>query len=377
MAVSKRVLYVVTKAGWGGAQRYVFDLAVAAKTAGQDVAVAYGAEGRLAERLRGAGIRAIALGHLNRDVSARDDAAAYRELYRLLSIEAPDVLHLNSSKAGLLGAVAGRILRIPMIIFTAHGWAFNEDRSALQKIFLWLGHYLTVVLCHRTIAVSHAVLGQTRSMPFVHRKMHLVQNGIARPDFMTRELAREQLSARMSAPLPTTLLWLGSVSELIWNKSIHTLIRAMHELKRRGVEVGLAVLGDGEERRFLETLIEEQELQKEVRLVGFVEDASRYLLAFDLFVLPSRTEALAYALIEAGFAGLPVVASNIGGIPEIVDSGVSGLLVPREHPGALADALELLIKNPQRRAELGAALQKSVEQKFSLERMTKETLALY
>ncbi len=376
-AAQKRILYIVTKAAWGGAQRYVFDLSVAAKALGHEVVVAYGQEGRLAERLRAEGIRGIALQALSRDLSLTQDRAAFWDLYRVIGEVGPDVLHLNSSKVGLLGALAGRILGIKMIVFTAHGWAFNEDRPAWQRAAFWLAHYMTVVLAHRTIAVSRAVLQQTRSMPLVHGKINLVPLGIEEPDFLTRELAREQLAARLNTPLQEGLLWLGSLSELTWNKSIHTLVRAIAELKRRGVSAGLVVLGDGEEREFLETLLDEQEIGALVRLPGFMQDGSRYLKAFDIFVLPSRTEALAYALIEAGYAGLPVVASNIGGIPEVVDSGVTGLLVPRENPGELADALELLIKNPARRAELGEALQKSVRIKFSLDRMVKETLALY
>ncbi len=374
---SKRILYVVTKATWGGAQRYVFDLALAAKAAGHEVTVAYGAEGRLAEALRSSGIRGITVGNLGRDLSVSTDTAAFRDLYRVINAVGPDVVHLNSSKAGALGALAGRMLGIKRIIFTAHGWAFNEDRSALQRMYFWLAHYATVLLAHQTITVSEATLRDTRGMPFVARKVRLVRLGIEEPDFMERGLAREQLSARMARPLPENVLWLGALSELTWNKSLHTLLGAAASLKERGVHAGVVILGDGEERAFLQTLIEERNLEEEVRLVGFVPDGSRYAKAFDIFVLPSRTEALGYALIEAGYAGLPVVASNVGGIPEVVESGMTGLLVPRENSGALADALELLIKNAARRSQLGAALQKSVQQKFALERMVKETLALY
>lgn len=375
--MSKRILYVVTKATWGGAQRYVFDLAVAAQAAGHQVTVAYGAEGRLSERLQIAGIRGVTLQNLGRDLSVAADSAAFFDLYRTISAVGPDVLHLNSSKAGALGALAGRILGIPAIVFTAHGWAFNEERPRWQRRYFWLVHYLTVVLSHRTIAVSQAIFRDMRGMPWVQSKVRLIPLGIAEPDFMEREVAREQLLARMSPPLAEHLLWVGSLSELTWNKSLHTLLRAIGELKRRRIELGLIILGEGEERTFLETLIEEQKLHESVRLVGFVADGWRYARAFDMFVLPSRTEALSYALIEAGYAGLPVVASNVGGIPEVVETGQSGLLVPRENPAALADALQQLIENPARRKTLGDALQKLVREKFSLERMVKETLSLY
>lgn len=377
MEVPKRILYVITKGTWGGAQRYVYDLAAAAKARGHQVVVAYGSEGVLAQHLREQGLRSVRLPSLERDISLTSDWSAYRELYRLISQEAPDVLHLNSSKVGLLGALAGRVLNIPCIIFTAHGWAFNEDRSPATRAALWLAHYTTLLLCHKTIAVSRAVLGQTKSMPLVRGKVQMIPLGIEEPDFMEREFARAQLEARMQTPLLGGTLWIGALSELTWNKSVHTLLRALKILKERGVPAGVVVFGEGEERQFLETLVGEQGLQEQVRLLGFVQEGARYLKAFDIFAFPSRTEALGYALIEAGYAGLPCVASCVGGVPEIVEQGVSGMLVQRENAAALADALELLIKNPQRRGQLGSALQQSVRRKFSLERMLKETLALY
>ncbi len=371
MDVPKRILYIVTKANWGGAQRYVFDLATAAKATGHSVVVAYGQEGALAERLKKAGVEGRLLGNLGRDVSTRD-AGAYRDIYRLINELGPDVVHLNSSKAGILGALAARVLGIKKILFTAHGWAFNEDRPFWQRWIFWWAHYITVLLSHHTIAVSRAILRGARTMPFVQRKLVLVQLGIAEPEFLNREEARAALPLQFGDGL-----YIGGLAELTWNKSLHTLVRALYELKQHGMVLHAVVLGEGEERNFLETLADELGLAEQIHLVGFIPDGWRYLKAFDLFALPSRTEALAYALIEAGFAGLPTVASDVGGVPEVIESGVSGLLVERENQHALADALQRLAENPDLRIKFAETLQKSVREKFSLERMVKETLKLY
>ncbi len=376
MEVSKKILYVITKANWGGAQRYVFDLALSAKVAGFEPIVAYGQEGELTIKLRAAGIPIIPLVGLGRDVSVGADRAAYSNLKKTIAEQRPGILHLNSSKAGALGALAGRQAGVPKILFTAHGWAFNEDRSLLQKIFIWFGHYATVLLAHRTIAVSRATLRGARYMPFVAHKLVLIPLGISEPEFLPREEARTQLAAKMSIQ-GEGVLWIGTLAELTWNKGVHHLIRAAGELKRRGAKFILCVLGEGEERKFLETLIEEQGLQSEVRLPGFVSDGRQYLRAFDIFALASHTEALGYALIEAGYAGLPVVATNVGGIPEVVDNGISGLLVPTANPAKLAEALASLVKNAQTRLSYGEALGAAVRQRFALTRMCQQTLALY
>ncbi len=371
----KKVLYCITKSNWGGAQRYVFDMATAAKEAGFDVIVAYGGEGDLARRLQEVGIRGVSIPALGRNVSIAD-LAAYRSLHTLFKNERPDVVHLNSSKVGMLGSIAARVAKVPRIIFTAHGWAFNEDRSWWQKAAIWLAHYATVLLTHYTIAVSHAVLRGARHMPFVAHKIILIPLGISVPNFLSREEARAALAQKAGASADSAL-WIGLLAELTWNKGLHHLIRAASELKQRGAQFVVYILGEGEERKFLETLIEEQGLQAEVRLPGFVANGQEYLRAFDIFVLPSHTEALSYALIEAGYAGLPVVASNVGGVPEVVDDKMSGLLVPPANPAKLAEALGLLIENAEKRQQYGQALRAAVEKKFALTRMCEQTLVLY
>ena len=132
--MATRILYLITKANWGGAQRYVYDLATAAKTQGYDVSVAYGEEGPLAPRLRASGIPAERIRGLARDIGWLREARAFFSLLRLLRRERPEVIHINSSKAGILGCLAARFTGVPRIIFTAHGWAFNEARPLRQRI---------------------------------------------------------------------------------------------------------------------------------------------------------------------------------------------------------------------------------------------------
>lgn len=365
-----KILYVITKANWGGAQRYVYDLATAAKERGHQVAVAYGSVGALTEKLAAAGIPTVELPGLARDLRLRGEWEAFRALVALLRAERPDVVHVNSSKGGL-AVLAARIAGVRRILFTAHGWAFNEDRPWWQKALIRAAYLATVLLSHETICVSAAVRRDMR-LPLLGKRLVVIRNGIA------PEKPRAKKSAR-NILLPTKAggIWAGMLAELHPAKRVEDAIEAMAELAPDYPDLELFVIGEGEERPRLEALVAARSLGGRVHLLGFVPGAASYLSAFDLFLMPSRTEALGYALLEAGAAGLPVVAARVGGIPEIVVHGESGLLVPPENPASLARAMRALLDDPAARKSYGAALKARVAERFLKDRMLEETFARY
>lgn len=367
-----RILFLITKANWGGAQKYVFDLALAAKDTGHKVAVAYGVPGALIERLSAAGIRSIPIQGLERDMRAKNDAASFFSLIRVLKEEKPDVVHLNSSKAGALGALAARIAGVPCIIFTAHGWAFNEQRPWWQKFVFRIIHAATIYLSHTTICVSDAVKRDVSMLPFVGKKLIVIKNGVSAPAFLERPAARATL-------LPTTTggTWIGMLAELHPTKRIEDAIDALALIRKAHPDSHLVVLGEGSYRPVLEARIRAHGLESHVHLLGFVPDGARYLHAFDLFLLISKTEALAYALLEAGQASLPCIGTNVGGIPEVLIPEKTGLLVPVASPEAVARAITELLENPLKARTLGDALHQYVTKEFSQEGMVRKTLALY
>lgn len=325
MGVPAKLLYVVTKSNWGGAQRYVYDLATSAKARGYDVAVAFGGAGELSVRLREAGVRTIELRALTRDIGG-SDIAAYRELSRLLRTERPEVLHLNSSKAGVLGGIAGRLNGIERIVFTSHGWPFKEDRGALQRAVIWLASWVTALCAHVVIAVSDSELALAQSMPGCAKKAVRIYNGID----INMPFGD---GAAIRAAFPPGVHVTGTVGELTRNKNHIALI----EQARQKPDMYVAIVGEGELRGRLEQHINKYKLQDRVKLFGFMK-ASEVMKGFDTFALPSIKEGLAYVVLEARAAGLPVVANRVGGVGEAMDKPLS---------------------------------------EFALENMVKETLALY
>lgn len=371
-----KILFLITKSNWGGAQRYVYDLATSLKQR-HDVSVALGGEGRLAELLRAQHILIHAISSLGRDVRLKNEFSSFLECYRLLRRERPDVFHVNSSKAGALGALAGRLARVPHIVFTAHAWAWNEERPWYARVIIALLHWLTVILAHRTIAVSHSIYDQMAGFPFTARRMRVIHLGITPLPLLSRAQARTQFFARFpELAAHNDAVWVATIAELHPIKGIPYLLDAMRLLHTTHPHTVAVIIGTGDEYNALEHAIRDRALTHVVYLAGYIADAATLLSAFDLFVLPSLSEAFGYVLIEAGAASLPVIATNVGGIPDIIgDDG--GMLVPPRNASLLADAITSSIDDPSAARVLGLTLEKRVREYFTKERMVDETETLY
>ncbi len=300
-------MFLITKANWGGAQRYVFDLATALRNE-FEVSVAFGQEGLLAKKLREAQITTFPIRTLQRDVSISSDVKSFFELLQLFRAEKPDVVHLNSSKAAGVGALAARLAGVPRIIFTAHGWPFWEQRNPVSRGLIYFFSWLTALLSHKIIVVSDYDLKVAKKMPFIAHKTVRIYNGVdPHMQFGPGTIIR--------SAFPAGARITGTVGELIKNKNQRALI----EEAKNNPSMHVAIVGEGEDRPTLERKIKEYGLENRVKLFGFVP-SPEVLRGFDTFALPSIKEGLPYVLIEAKVAGLPIVANRVGGVGEILDA---------------------------------------------------------
>ena len=226
-------------------------------------------------------------------------------------------MHLNSSKAGCIGALAGRLTRIPKIIFTDHGWAFTEKRSFPVRIVIWFVSWLTALLVHRIIAVSEYELQITRHMPFCARKVVRIYNGIDLTiQFGSGKVIRDAF--------PINAIVTGTIGELTKNKNHITLV----EQAKNNPTMYVAIVGEGELRTMLNQKIKEYDLESRVKLFGFIP-ATEVLKGFDVFALPSIKEALGYVILEARAAGLPIDANRVGGVDEALEKPLSNFSLER------------------------------------------------
>src|SRR3989344_9032655 len=371
MTGKKKILYVITKSNWGGAQRQVFDLATNLPEDKFETAVALGGGGLLKEKLDGAGIRTIAVETLGRDIKIFNDLISFFKIFQIIKKEKLDILHLHSSKVGFLGALIGRLLGIKKIIYTVHGWMFLEKQPQWWTITMRFFSWLTILLTHKTIAVSENDKNASADFIGVKNKITVIPNGINTINFLEKSEARKKI-----LPNQKTLdgeFWFGTIAELHKNKGLNFAIEALD----KNLPAVLVIVGEGEERKNLERLILERELREKVFLVGKIDNTATLLKAFDVFLLPSTKEGMPYSILEAGAAGRPVIASNVGGLPEIITDMESGILVRAGRPAEIRKAMEFLINNPERRAPFGAALQNVITEKFGLSKMLSQIETLY
>lgn len=372
----KKILFLITKSNFGGAQRYVYDLATNLPSEDFEVVVAFGGNGPLEAKLQEAKIRTITIHSLQRDVSLAKEIHSFFELSKILHEEKPDILHINSSKAGALGALAGKLAGVPKIIFTAHGWAFNEERSWGQRLILKKIHWLTVLLSNQTIAVSEEVKRQM-NWPFTKNKMVVIYNGRNIPNLHSREESRTRFMELEPQLLPyQNDFWSMTVAELHPIKRHVAVIEAMGEVAKQFPNIRHLIIGAGGEEEKLRQKIEACHLQENVFLLGNIPEAAEFLKAADLFILASRSEAMPYVIIEAMIAGLPIVATRVGGIPEMIESEKSGLLVEPLDNKALTKAILEIMNNDSLRTKLAkGALERSHD--FAFTKTLEKTMGVF
>jgi len=373
----KKILYVITKSNFGGAQRYVFELATEMQKRNFDVAVAFGGSGVLKEKLDQIGIRTYRIESFERDINLVKEVRSMVELATIIRKECPDIIHLNSSKAGGSGALVGRMLGVPRIIFTAHGWPFFEARGLLWRSTVWFLSWLTALLSHAVILVSNHDFNRTH-MPFVKKKLAVIHTAVPNITFVSREVARESLFQKEIRVLHEHDTWLVSTSELTQNKNLLFALRAVETWNTTHAhKIFFTLIGDGELRGRLEAFITTHQLNNFVTCLGYVDNARTYLKAFDIFLLPSLKEGLPYGLLEAGAAPLACIASCIGGIPEVIEDGKTGLLINPNSLDSMLFALSKLVDLPEKQAEYATMLQRKITSTYSLPTMLEATEKLY
>lgn len=375
------ILYLITQGEYGGAQHYIMDLAKAFSH-DYDVCVAFGEVDKsrkfidLLERHK---IRYHIINELRRELSWSDDYQALKAIRTLIKQEEPDLIHLNSSKISILGTLANLGLK-SRLVYTAHGWVFNEVLpEKIKRAYVW-AERLSAYKKERIICVSDF----DRQSAINHRiapanKLSVIHNGIPDFDLLEREAARQVIERE----LDETNLFLskeftiGSIGYLYKNKGFDYLINACRILVKAGHNPLLLIVGGGPEKKELENWINQLGLEDNVRILGETENASRLLRAFDIYVCSSLKEGLSYTVIEAMTAGLPIVATDVGGNAELIDDFKEGLICRPGDAEELAKDILVLHDDPQRAGNLARAAHEKAIRNFEIEQMIQKTAYVY
>jgi len=362
-----KIVHLITTLDVGGAEKHLLWLGAAQVARGHEVGVVwFKGQGSLEEEFRLAGMEV----HHVPMQAGRQALSAVAALRTLLRALGPDVLHTHLLKADALGAWVAPQAGVPVIVASKH----NDERALLKRLVGWAHGFLTRRV-HRVIALSDHVA------QFVSRHGHVPAAKITRIYYgvdaeallpsRSRTEVRSELGLADDAPV------LICVGRLAPQKDHPTLLRALSKLPESVtlLIVGGDPFGDGEAR--LKALTEQLGLGERARFLGIRHDVPDLLAASDLFVLPSLWEGLGLVFLEAMAVKLPVVASNVSAIPEVVADGVSGWLVPPGDPGALADAIQSGLENDPDRLARGLAGYMRLVERFGLPAMVDRTLAVY
>jgi len=373
-----RLLHVL-EATVGGTRRHLLDLCLnlPREQFQQHVVCSTLREERFLEDvevLREAGLEVTIL-PMHREISPSSDWQCLRQLRGLMARWQPQIVHGHSSKGGFLARLAARGLRPrPGVVFNPHGFAFQMQTSALKhRLYVALERYAA----RWTDALVAGGPGQQR-LALEHRllppeRIFVIPNGVRADDF---RWPGTKAAAQAALGLPTEGTLLGTVAALTPQKGVEHLIRAAAAVHRERPEVRLAIAGDGPLWPQLRRLADSLGAREAVHFLGRRDDVPQFLAALDLFVLPSLWEGLPYALLEAGAAGRPVIASAIPGIEDVIEHGRTGLLVPPADHLELTLALFRALDDPGLPA-LAQALRELVTREYSLERMVAGHVRVY
>lgn len=279
-------------------------------------------------------------------------------LSRLFRETGCDVVHTHMFWSNLYGSIAARLARVEVIITSEHGR--NEWKSQFHK---WLEVNIISRFANARLCVSEDILRRRRDADRIpaHLLMH-VPNGTIVPPMDEREKVENVI---------------GSVGRLVDAKDYPTMVRAIGILARRGVDVRLDIVGEGLERPAIEKAIAGEGLESRIRLAGSQSNIDEWLNGWLIFASSSIREGQPMALLEAMAAGLPCVATAVGGVPETIRNGTEGVLVPAGDPRALADGIEKLLQNPDMRMSLGKAARERVIRDFSIEALAATCRQIY
>jgi len=356
----------------GGAQRYIYEIVKLLGDEYELLVAAGEGDGELFKKLGNTQVAPVYLKQMKRTPWPWQITSAIWEIRNLLKKEEPDVLFLCSTTAGLLGSVAARIYRGPTspkikgevgprVVYRIGGWAFRDPRPFWKNWLILLAEKITAPL--KDLIIVNSEIDRKLALKYKivsEKKLVKIYNGIDvnSLNFLSREEARKRLlTSDFNKPL------VGCVANFYKTKGLEYLIEAFRYLLQSNchhcndgsstaitvigaaqqVNAQFVIIGDGQERPKLENLIKKYNLEDKVVLAGRIPDAYQYLKAFDVFVLPSLKEGFPWIILEAIAAQVPIVATNVGALPEILNE--ESLVSPR-NTEALAKKISWMLEHP-------------------------------
>ncbi len=333
-------------------------------------------EGSMRDLAAKHGVQPRILNELGREVSPLNDLRATLAMYRLIRRNRPHIVHTHMAKAGTAGRLAAWLARVPIVVHTFHGHTFHSYWGPVKsKVFLQIERTLGA-MTDRVIAVGDAQKADIASYGVAPlNKILTIPLGLEIEPMLQAAEYRGRLRSELGLPESQKLI--GIVARLVPIKAHEVFLEAAKIVRATAPDSTFLVIGDGERRSELEAMARDLGVAEATRFLGWRADMREVYADLDVVTLCSNNEGSPVALIEALAAARPVVSTRVGGVPNVVHDGESGLLVPPRDPAAFAEAVLALLRDPDRAARLGLAGRAAVYPRHSSGRLVEDVERLY
>lgn len=379
-----RIVHIITRLIAGGAEQNTIITVQWLKKHGYEASLIsgfpVGAEGSLIKEAQDRGINLHLVSSLVREISPIKDLQAFFSIFTILRKEKPTIVHTHCSKAGIVGRWAAFWVGVPYIYHTPHGHIYSHGRFNFSRFFTRLCLYLerlTSCFTDKIFVLSDVereeslLLGISRK----REKFVKVHSGVEIEKFRNVRVDVPQKKSSLVG-LPPEAKVVGTVGRLVPLKGHRYFLSCIPKVLDAFPKAKFLIVGDGELRQELEKQTVHLGIERYVLFTGLRKDVPEILKCLDVFVLASTHEAMGRVLVEAMASGLPVVATNVGGVPEVVEQGVTGFLVPPASPACLADAIIHLLRDKNLAKKMGER-GKIQAANFSAERMVERIINTY
>ncbi len=384
MAEPIRILRLIARLNMGGPALHVSYLSQGLESRGYHTILGAGSlsrgEGSMSFVAEGLGVETRHVEHLHRELSPVFDPLSVRGVVQLIREVRPHIVHTHTAKAGAVGrsaAVLAGDARPPILVHTFHGHVLRGYFGPARALVFREVERNLARLTTRLVAVSPEVRDDLVELGVAPaEKFSVIRLGI---DLDERIAAGHTDSGplRHLFGIPDHAFVVGWIGRMTAIKRLPDVLASFARLRARGIDARLCLVGDGPDREAVEQLAHDLGIARQTIFVGYQHDVAGYYGLFDVLVLPSGNEGTPVVAIEALAAGTPVVATRVGGVPDVVEDGTDGFLVPVEDVEALAAALERLARGPELRRQMGRAGRERTLPRYKVERLVDDVDALY
>ncbi|MFA6384006.1 MAG: glycosyltransferase [Candidatus Omnitrophota bacterium] len=375
-----RIAQIITRMDWGGSPDLVRIMCEHLDPAKYDITLVSGLTlhptAKTEKFLKGFNGTYIEIPQLRRDIDVIHDIIAFLRLYILLRSKRFDIVHTHTAKAGALGRLAARLAGVKVIVHSPHGHNLYGYFSPVMtgrivKIERFLARFTDKIIALTQLEkkdyLAHGI-GSAGAIDVIYA-------GIDLTDYRGDPSMKKELRASLNIPEDADVV--GMIGRLEHVKGPECFVDAALRIAQLRPRVSFVIVGEGSLRGILEAKVAAQGCRERIIFAGWRNDIARILAALDIMVLSSFNEAVGLVLVEAQSQGIPVVASNVGGIPETIRENETGILVPAGHADKFAQAILFLLDHPDKRAAMGSAAISWAGSRFKAEKMTENVSNLY